>query len=115
MLWGAPPFWVYWDLFKKDNAGMTQARSKGLLVDEKFFPSVEPLEYWLPRLPYPTVIAHGTLDPYSPASFRAYLMSLLGGKSQFSFRWVAGAIHEVSTETTTPDIIEDYLRTLLSN
>lgn len=115
VLWGSPPFWHVWQLFVRDlDETKLVAEAKGLLVDERFFPSLEPVESLLQHTPRKVVVATGADDKYSTPAFHSYLMQLAGGfHCDLNFRPpVKGAPHEV-TGDLPPEVVEDYLNSML--
>ena len=114
LLWGSPPYWQVWELFTRDlNDTQAIARSKGLLVDDSFFPSLEPIESLLKAAHHTVVVATGADDKYSTPEFHTYLMSCAKGQHNVWFRPViAGAPHEVTADLPT-DVVSNYLTTLL--
>jgi pimeloyl-ACP methyl ester carboxylesterase len=113
ILWGPPPYWLLWQMFFRDiDTNSKIAAGKGLYLDDTFFPSIVPIESMIPILDNHTVIATGTKDPYSKPSFISYLWNCVSHKINFSFRIVEGAIHEVTYETSSPDVVRAYLEAL---
>lgn len=112
ILWGPPPFWRLWQLFVRDlEVNLQVCREKGLSIDQRFFPSLEPFESLLCEAKYPLVIASGTKDKYSTPADIQYFEGLAAGKENICFREVEGAIHEV-TEESPAEIVELYLNEL---
>ncbi len=100
ILWGPPPYWLLWKMFKKDLMSNSKiAIDKGLMISETFFSSAIPIETLLPLLNYPITIATGTEDTYSPPAFLEYLRSLTGNKTNVYFKLVTGAIHEMTYDS----------------
>lgn len=119
ILWGPPPYWLHWDMWYKDiEIQKGKAAEKGLSVDEKLFPSIVPIEWMLPQIPYETVIATGAQDPYVPHDYLRYLESLVQGSKSDKFcqsiifkEAVPGAVHEVTGDSPLP-VIEAYFKAL---
>ena len=116
VLWGAAPLWVFWELFVRDlNHYKSIAHEKGLLVDESFFSTLEPLESLLKQTTHKVIVASGTDDKYSTPAFLAYLYQDVKGRGKYiEFRPpVKGAPHEVDAELPI-EVVEDYLNCVLS-
>jgi len=119
MLWGPPPYWLMWDMWCRDiEEHKVKAAKKGLLVDEKLFPSVVPIEWMLPQITYETVVATGTQDPYVSHAYLCYLESLVQERKSnkvcqsIIFKdAVPGAVHEVTEDSPRP-VIDAYLKAL---
>ena len=75
VLWGPPPFWLFWELFVRDlPTSKADSESKGFLIDESPFPSLEPFEsLLLQETQNKVIVATGTEDIYSKPAFLAYL------------------------------------------
>lgn len=113
ILWGPPPYWLIWQMFSRDlKENIKIAKIKGLHIDKTFFLSIEPLESMLESLEYPTVIATGTKDPYSKPAYINYLWNCIAHKTNFSFRIVEDAPHEVTKQKCSQKIVKAYLKCL---
>ena len=119
ILWGPPPYWLMWDMWCRDiEKQKEKALTKGLGVNDTLFPTVVPIEWMLPQIPYETVVATGDQDPYVSRSYLHYLESLVQehkSKEHCQFiRFkdaVRGAVHEVTEDAPKP-VIEAYLKAL---
>lgn len=113
ILWGPPPFWLIWQMFVRDiETNSKSAKGKGLYLDNTFFPSIVPIESILPYLEINSVIVCGTKDPISKPAYINYLWNCVAHKANFAFRTVEGAIHEVTSENSSPDVVKAYLEAL---
>ncbi len=119
ILWGPPPYWLMWEMWcKLLETWKPKAFEKGLSVDEKLFPSVEPIEWMLPQISYETVVATGTQDSYVSQAYLRYLESLVQERKSDKICQsiifkdaVLGAVHEVTEDSPRP-VIEAYLKAL---
>lgn len=119
ILWGSPPYWRMWEMWGKHlETWKPKAADKGTNVDEKLFPSVEPIEWLLPQITYETVVATGAQDPYVSYAYLRYLESLIqerkSDKICQSIKFkdaVPGAVHEVTEDSPKP-VIDAYLKAL---
>lgn len=113
ILWGPPPYWLLWQMFVRDVVTNSKtAQDKGLYLDDTFFPSITPIESMIPLLENHTVIATGSKDPYSSPAYINYLWNCVSHKTNFSFRIVEGAIHEVTRENSLSDVVSAYMEVL---
>ena len=116
ILWGPPPYWLIWQMFSRDlKENIKIAKTKGLHIDKKFFLSAKPIESMLQSLEYPTVIATGTKDPYSKPFYINYLWNCVAHKTNFHFRVIEDAPHEVTKEKCSPEVVTAYLECLFKN
>jgi pimeloyl-ACP methyl ester carboxylesterase len=114
ILWGVPPYWLSWKVWKQDlDENKRRALSKGLHIEDSFFSTLIPFEAMLPQLSYPTIIAGGRKDKRSPPSFLKYLKSLVSEHQDVSFPPVVdGASHVVDNDSPS-GVKEEYMETLL--
>lgn len=115
ILWGAPPFWLIWQMFVRDlDKNRKASLKKGLNIDQTFFPTLEPIESLIQETHRSVVVATGSDDRYSTPFFHAYLMQVASAfHRDLSFRPpVKGAPHEVTADLA-PEIVEDYLNCVL--
>ena len=98
ILWGPPPYWLLWELFKKDfHENKQKNESKGLNISGRFFEGVLPVEYLLKKMDVTTIVATGAEDTYSTPQFLHYLQNMYGYKYNLYFRWpIRGCKHEVT-------------------
>ncbi|MDZ4786491.1 MAG: hypothetical protein SGJ02_10485 [bacterium] len=98
VLWGTVPFWHVWRVFVlgKDRDGLGKGTNI-IQPEEKFFNQLEPLEFLLPLIDYPTTIALGKDDPYISVSYIDYLKSITSenNKKNFIFKIIEGCKHTV--------------------
>lgn len=110
VLWGPPPYWVLWQVFKKNTAkAVDEAASKGTSINENFFDSIIPFEELLCGTTVRTILATGELDPYSTPAFADYLKAISQSKNNNYIEvrpMVPGVGHEVTTD------IPEYSNTL---
>lgn len=113
ILWGPPPYSLIWEMFVRDITDTIKtSKTKGLLADKTFFPSVVPIESILGKLEYPTIIATGTKDPYSTYHYVNYLKSFFEHKLNFTFKIVEYAFHEITEENCKDEVINTYFEAL---
>jgi pimeloyl-ACP methyl ester carboxylesterase len=113
ILWGPAPFWMQWNMFKKNlTTNRENARKRGLKIGEDYFGSIEPVEFLLPSVTVPTVVATGTKDIYCTPSFIAYLHQISECNPLVNIKNpVIGAPHEVSDDMGE-EIVKSYAETL---
>lgn len=119
ILWGPPPYWLMWDMWCKDiEKHKGTAAEKGLTVDKNLFPSIVPIDWMLPQIPYETVVATGAQDPYVSHAYLRYLESLVQERKSDKFCQyikfkdaVPGAVHEVEENSPRP-VIDAYVKAL---
>jgi esterase/lipase len=109
ILWGPTPYWLLWEMFKRDlKTNAEKALKKGLRVNETYFPSVEPIESLIKDVNIPTIIATGSKDPYCTPNFLSYLGSIVKDNKNIIIKpIVEGATHEV-TLNDGKEIVEQY-------
>ena len=113
-LWGPSAFWMLWQKYARDlESNREICRSKGLIVDETYFPSLVPFESLICHLDYHTVIATGTKDNYSSPAYLDYLRSITASNNLVTFRMVQDAPHEV-TKDLCETVVKAYLDALLA-
>lgn len=115
ILWGAVPHWKVWELFVQNFESVKRiSQEKGVRIDREFYGSCEPTEALLLKNPHQIVVAVGSRDKYSSREFHYYLLTLLMGKTNVTFRPpVEGAPHEVTGDL--PDqVVQDFCKAVLS-
>lgn len=113
ILWGPPPYWLFWQLFVRDiTSNQLHAKKKGLKIDETFHYTIEPIESMIQDVSVSTVIVTGTEDPYCTPAHLEYLRAIASKNSYVIFKMpVDGASHEV-TDDDTPEIVKQYAQAL---
>lgn len=115
VLWGPPPFWNMWQIFVRDLVNTKDAAlAKGLNIDARFFPSLEPIESLLLETERRVIVATGSEDKFATPPFHEYLTQMATRKrDNITFRPVVqGAPHEV-TEKLPSEVVQDYLNSIL--
>lgn len=102
-------------MFLKNHAATVQKFSrKGTVVGTDFFLSLEPFELNFPNLNCRVRIVTGTKDKYCPSHFVKYLEASVVKKSNFEFKSVDGAEHEVD-EHSPPEVQQQYVEKLFAD
>ncbi|MFB6198400.1 MAG: alpha/beta fold hydrolase, partial [Halobacteriaceae archaeon] len=100
ILWGAPPFWLFWEMWVRDlDRSRKEGLAKGIQIGESFFSTLVPFEELIQELSYPVLVAGGSEDDFSPPAFRKYLKSLVSEKQNVVFDNVDGASHVVDGDS----------------
>jgi hypothetical protein len=77
VLWGPPPFWLYYDMFTVEGLHtkpLPQRKDEdGLYPSSRIVPTAFPFETRLTELDDRTLIASGGKDEYSPPEYHKYL------------------------------------------
>lgn len=96
VLWGPVSYADYWRLFVRDlETQKKKASARRVAIDESFFPTLVPMEVFVPAVRVPTILARGTLDYFCPGPFLDYLRSLFSSHCLVETREVRGGGHEV--------------------
>lgn len=113
ILWGPPPFFILWDVFRRDfpHARLT-AQEKGTWLSETFFESLIPIEVLLKMIQYKVIIATGQRDKYCCPSFLDYLRDITSTNMNLKFeKAVDGTEHEV-THADKEEVQAAYLQVI---
>lgn len=104
VLWGPPPFWLYYDMFVRDaRVQVAEAAQNGVRITSRIAETATPFESILRCVTARTLICTGTMDELCPPQYAEYLKWLFRSCPHIEFSGVPTP-HSVTNSTAGKDL-----------